>query len=150
MVKILLKRALIGAPFGVLLTKVLAIVISIGIGDGIYYPIVPEMAQCFGNELNAVIIQTLVTALMGAAFCASSVIWNSDRLGLLMQTIIHFVIICGVYVAVAYVCFWMEHNVWSVAGYVIMFAAIYAVIWIVQYVGIKRKINKMNEIVAKR
>lgn len=148
MKKSILKMALIGAPIGVFVTTAIVIFISLGIGDGFFYPVVPQMAQCYGNELNAVVIQTLCSALMGASIGAANIVWKSDRLGLLMQTIIHFVIICGVYVAVAYACFWMEHSAWAVAGYVMTFAIIYAIIWIVLFVRIKLKLKKLNEKVA--
>lgn len=148
MKKLILKRALFGILIGINVTLLITIVISVCIGDGNFYFVVPEMAQCYGNEMNAVIIQTICSALMGAVMGISTVIWGVERISLLLQTIIHFVIICGAYVAVAYVCFWMEHNAWSVAGYVMMFAIVYAVIWIVQYIGIKKKLKKLNQRVA--
>lgn len=148
MKKSILKMALIGAPVGVFVTTVIVIIISLVIGDGEFYPVVPQMAQFYGNELNAVAVQTLCSSLMGASIGAASIVWKSDRLGLLMQTIIHFAIICGVSVAVAYVCFWMEHSAWAAVGYVMTFAIIYAIIWVVQFIGIKIKLKKLNEKVA--
>ena len=40
---------------------------------------------------------------------------------------------------------WMEHSLGGVLKYVGIFVAIYALIWIVMYGGIKRKIKAMNE-----
>ena len=66
MKKKILLYALIGAPVGVTVGTVITILISLTAGDGNFYPVVPSLIEKCGNELNAVIVQTvcLLIAIM--------------------------------------------------------------------------------------
>ena len=85
--------------------------ISIFLGDGNFYPCVPSLIKQFGNEITAVIVQTILSALLGAGFAGSSLIWEKDDWSLLKQTSVYFAIVTVLMMTVAYVCKWMEHSV---------------------------------------
>ena len=57
---------------------IITLIISTCIGDGTFYSVAPEFAEKMGNELNAVILQTVVCGSLGADFAAASVIWELD------------------------------------------------------------------------
>ncbi|MGN0428923.1 MAG: DUF3021 family protein [Acetatifactor sp.] len=44
------------------------------------------MIERFGNEVTAIIIQTVLSAVLGAGFAGSSIIWEMDEWSLLKQT----------------------------------------------------------------
>ncbi len=46
-----------------------------------------------GNEINAVIVQTILYGILGVGFAASSVIWEIDSWSIVKQTGIYFSII---------------------------------------------------------
>lgn len=52
----------------------ITILISLGWGNGYYSPCVPELISIMGNEINAVILQTILCGILGVGFAASSVI----------------------------------------------------------------------------
>lgn len=149
MKKKIIMRGLFGLPTGIALGFVITLIISVCIGTGSFYPVAPELIDTMGNELNAVILQTVLCALMGAGFAAASVIWELDSWSLAKQSGIYFLIISVIMLPIAYVTNWMKHTVLGVLSYVAIFAAIFVVVWLSQYLLWKRKIKKMNALVSK-
>ncbi|MGI5958518.1 MAG: DUF3021 domain-containing protein [Massiliimalia sp.] len=140
----LIIRCLIGAPLGLTLSTLIAIVISLFIGDGNYYPVVPQLEQDLGNPLNAVILQSVCSLLYGAAWAGASIIWSLDW-GLLRQTVTHLAVCSIATFPVAYFMYWMEHTLFGILSYFGIFLVIYLIIWISQYQVMKHKIQQMNQ-----
>ena len=118
--------------------------VSLVIGDGNYYPCVPALAQRFGNELTAVVVQMALGAVLGAGFAGASMIWEQDDWSLLKQTGIYFAITSVLMMTIAYICEWMEHSVRGVLIYFGIFFAIFVVVWLVQYAIWKARISKIK------
>ena len=149
MKKELLFRVFVGVLGGVVLSYIITIVISLTVGDGNYYPCVPGLTERFGNEVIAVIVQTVLSAILGAGFAGSSLIWEKDEWSLLKQTSIYFGIVSVLMMTVAYVCEWMEHSVKGILSYFAIFLVIFIVVWIVQYLIWKVRISKIKEGIQK-
>ena len=111
MKKELVSRIVGGLLGGIVICYLITIGISISLGDGNFYPCVPSLVKRFGNEITAVIVQTILSALLGAGFAGSSLIWEKDEWSILKQTSIYFAIVTVLMMTVAYVCEWMEHSV---------------------------------------
>jgi len=137
--------ALIGAPVGVTIGTIITILISLTADDGNFYPVVPVLVEKCGNELNAVIVQTVCMLIYGAVWAAASLIWRMNEWSITRQTVTHLIICSGITFPVAYFMYWMEHSVWGILSYFGIFFAIYLVIWIFLYLSIKRKIRQINE-----
>lgn len=142
-------RGLFGLPTGIAIGFVITLIISACIGSGSFYPVTPELIDTIGNELNAVILQTVLCAIMGMGFAAASVIWELDSWSLAKQSGVYFLIISVIMLPIAYVTNWMKHTVLGILSYVAIFAAIFVVVWLSQYLLWKRKIKKMNALVSK-
>ena len=142
-------RGLLGLPTGIAIGFVITLIISACIGNGSFYPVTPELIDTMGNELNAVILQTVLCAVMGVGFAAASVIWELDSWSLAKQSGIYFMIISVIMLPIAYVTNWMKHTALGVLSYVAIFVAIFIIVWLSQYLLWKRKINKMNALVSK-
>lgn len=145
MKKELLFRLFIGFLGGVVLSYFITIAISLIIGDGNFYPCVPGLTERFGNEVTAVVIQTALSAILGAGFAGCSLIWEKDEWSLLKQTGIYFSIASVLMMTVAYVCEWMEHSVKGVLSYFGIFLGIFIVVWLVRYMIWKVRISKIKE-----
>ena len=65
MKKKLIGRGVIGFPVGIAIGYVITVIISICIGDGFFYPVTPELVNKMGSELNAVLIQTGLSGIVG-------------------------------------------------------------------------------------
>ena len=76
MKKKIIKRSLLGFPLGITLGCLITILISLGWANGYYSPCVPELIEIMGNEINAVILQTILCGILGTGFAAGSVIWE--------------------------------------------------------------------------
>lgn len=142
-------RGLFGLPTGIAIGFVITLIISICIGNGSFYPVTPELIDATGNELNAVILQTVLCAIMGAGFAAASIIWELDSWSLAKQSGIYFMIISVIMLPIAYCTNWMKHTALGVLSYVAIFVAIFVVVWLSQYLLWKRKIKQMNTLVNK-
>lgn len=142
-------RCLIGAPIGLAISNLIAIVISLTVGDGRFYAVAPELIADYGTEINAVLLQTICSLLYGAAWAGASTIWEADHWSILRQTITHLIICSLCTLPIAYFMRWMKHSVFGILSYFGIFFAIYVIIWISQYMAIKKRIRQINSEVQK-
>lgn len=141
----------IGAALGVTLSLLIAILISLTVGDGRFYAVVPELIADCDGELNAVILQTALSMLYGAAWAGAALIWKQEQWSLARQTVTHLLVCSLATFPVAWLCRWMRHDAAGAALYFGIFFAVYALIWLGQYLGIRRRVREMNrEIGARR
>lgn len=144
MKKKILMRGALGLPLGISLGYVITILGSLVWASGYYSPCVPELVDIMGSEISAVVLQTVLCGLLGVVFGASSVIWEIEKWSIAKQTGIYFLVAAVVMMPVAYLSHWMEHSVKGFLKYFGVFTAIFIVIWLVQYVFIRRDVKKMN------
>lgn len=144
MKKKLVSRIVSGLLDGIVICHLITIGISISLGDGNFYPCEPSLIKQFGNEITAVIVQTILSALLGAGFAGSCLIWEKDDWSILKQTSVYFAIVTILMMTVAYVCEWMEHSVRGVLCYFAIFFVIFIIVWVIQFVIWKRRISKIN------
>lgn len=136
---------LLGAPIGLAISTIITIGISLTVGDGRYYAVVPELAADCGSEMNAVLVQALCSLLYGAGWAGASIVWRMEHWSLLRQTATHLVVCSAVTFPIAYLMRWMRHSVGGVLLYFGIFLAIYAAVWFSQYAAMRRQIRRMNE-----
>ena len=150
MLKKVLLRCLFGAPIGLAIGTVITIIISLTVGDGVYYAVVPELIRDCGSEINAVVFQSILSLIYGAAWAGASVIWENERWSILKQTVIHLIICSAATFPIAYFARWMPHNANGVLLYFGIFVVIYIVIWLSQYSSMKKKVQQINERLNKK
>lgn len=144
MKKKLLIRCLLGAPLGLAISYVITILISLTVGDGNFYPVVPELTADCGSEMNAVLLQAACSLLYGAAWAGASLIWETEGWSILRQTVTHLLVCSLATFPIAYFMRWMHHSVSGVLLYFGIFLGIYLLIWAVQYTAVKRRLQRMN------
>lgn len=145
MKKKLIQRGFLGFPLGIAIGYVITIFISLGLRQGYYFAVRPELVEAMGNELNAVILQTVLCGIMGTGFAMASIIWEIEEWSLAKQSGIYFAIACAVMMPVAYAANWMHHSLVGFLSYFGIFIAIFIFAWAIQYFSWKRKIREMNE-----
>lgn len=144
MKKELFIRCLIGAPIGLAISTIITIIISLTVGDGKFYAVVPELITDCGNEINAVLLQAICSLLYGAAWAGASVIWEKENWNILRQTVTHLIICSLATFPIAYCMRWMRHTVSGVLIYFGIFGGIYLIIWLSQYSAVKKRVEQMN------
>lgn len=145
--KKIIARALLGMPVGITIGYLITVVISVIMGGGEYYPCVPDFTDTVGSEINAVVIQTILCAVMGAGFGAASLIWEAESWSIARQTGTAFAAYSLLMLPAAYIAQWMEHSVAGVLSYFGIFAASFVVVWLVQFAAWKIRINKINSVI---
>lgn len=138
-----------GVPLGIAFGFLITLVSSICIWDGNFYPVTPELKDMMGNELNAVILQTVLCGLVGSGFTMASVIWEIDSWSLVRQSGIYFGTACMIMLPIAYFAHWMKHSIVGIFAYFIIFAVIFAFGWAISYLAWSYRIKRMNDRVKK-
>lgn len=144
MKKEIIIRCLIGAPIGLSISYLITVAFSLGVGDGNFYPVVPELIQMCGSEINAVLLQSIFSLLYGIVCGGASVIWNIESWGLLRMTFTHLALCSAAIFPIAYFMYWMPHNALGIFLYFSIFFVIYLFIWIWQYCSMRKKITQIN------
>ena len=142
-----LLRSICGLAFGIALGQLIAIVISVVKGDGMFHAVVPELISDWGTELNAVIVQAVLLGVLGTVLGAVSVIWDFDSWSLTKQTTTHFCLFAFPFTIVAYVLYWIPRSVGGVMASTVVFIAIYAAIWCGSYFSYKRKVKQILSLI---
>lgn len=137
-------RCLVGAPVGLAFSTMITIVISLLVGDGSYYAVVPELIADCGTEIRAVLLQAICSLLYGAAWAGASLIWEIDDWSILRQTVTHLIVCSLCTFPVAYFMRWMNHSVSGIVSYFGIFIGIYIAIWVSQYTAMKQRIQQIN------
>ncbi len=145
MKKEFMKRFIGGISTGITIGYIIPVIISLCIGDGIYYPCSPGLINTMGNEVNAVIFQIIISALIGGISAGSSVVYENRKLSVVMQTAINFLVIYFVVIPISYLAHWMQHSIKGFLVYNLIFIVQYIFIWIINYLITKAKIKKINK-----
>ena len=140
-----LLRGLLGFPMGIFLSVSVTILISLTLGTGEYNPVVPDLINITNSELNAVILQYILSGVLGFMFAAGSAVFEVEQFSLVKQVVIHFFISVFTMFPIAYILRWMDHSVRGIVTYVGIFLFLYVVIWIIQYLTWKKKILQINK-----
>ncbi|MEN6419298.1 MAG: DUF3021 domain-containing protein [Clostridiaceae bacterium] len=145
MLKKVLLRCLFGAPIGLAIGTVITIIISLVVGDGTFYAVVPELITDCGSEINAVVFQSVLSLVYGAAWAGASLVWEVERWSILRQTVTHLIICSAATFPIAFFARWMPHNLNGVLLYFGIFAVVYICIWLSQYSAMKKKVEQINQ-----
>ena len=142
MAKNILKRCLLGAPTGLMIFTFIALFFAHLSGDGElrvgYY-----LVRVYGSEVNALTALVLSSMAIGIVWSAASVIFDTDW-NLLAQTALHAICCVIPSVAIAWGVYWIPHTLDGLVQYVTIFAVIYVLIWIFQYLSIRRRLRQFN------
>ena len=133
------------------LSTIITILISLTVGDGRFYPVMPELIADCGGELNAVMLQTALSMLYGAAWAGGGAHLAAGRLEpdeadraaparLFRRHLPHRL---GLPLDA-------PRRGGGVALYFGIFFAIYALVWLGQYLGIRRRLREVNRALGAR
>lgn len=146
MKKQIILRGLLGFPMGIAISTTISVIFSLLVGDKMtYYACPPNLVDAMGgNELYAVIVQYLLSGILGSSFSATSLIWEKDEWSIAKQTGIYFFINALVMFPVAYINRWMHHSFAGFVQYFMIFVIVFALIWFVQYLLCKKAVDGLN------
>ncbi len=144
MKKNIMMRGIYGFPTGIAIGYLITIIISAIWGEGHYAPCMPELAERMGSEISAVILQAVLCGLLGTVCGGGSVIWDMEEWSIARQTGTYFLLVLVTMMPIGYALRWMERSFAGIVQYCVIFAIIFAAVWILQYFNVLRKIKAIN------
>lgn len=115
------------------------------VGGEAMIPVLPEFAARFPNTFTAVYTQSFLIGLTAAVFGVGSVIMELERLSLVVQSILYFVITTAVWIPVGCLCFGLHKYPATMFSMGFSYLVSYAISWFVQYRLCKRNIEQINQ-----
>ncbi len=143
-------RGFLFFPTGIFISVTITMIISLIKGQGEYLPVVPALIEAAGSEMNAFVLQYILSGTIGFVFAAASAIFEVESWSFTKQTVLHFLTISCSFITIAYICYWMERTVRGVVSYIVIFVIIYLIIWVIQYSFLKNRIKQINEKLQKK
>ena len=128
-----------------ILQFVLTIVVGKATGQAEAIPVLPEFAAHFSNPYIAVYVQTLLIGLTSAVFGAGSVIMELERLSLVIQSVLYFVVTMAVWVPVGCFCWGLHKYPGAFVSVGISYLIAYFISWGIQYCQCKKNIQEINQ-----
>ncbi len=107
-----------------------------------------KIAEWCGSDIGAVVIQTLLSGLLGAIAMGSVVIHEIERWSLLRCAVVHYLVIEISYVAIATVLGWYDSSTELLIILGIQLVA-FVIIWLIMYLRWKAQVRELNELLAK-
>lgn len=117
--------------------------------NGEFYPMVPGMVERFGNGLTAILVQNILLTVFGVVIGVAGLLYEYEAWSLMKRTIVHFVLLIGMFLSVGLTLLWIPADLVSVLQILLPFFIIYVVVWFVMYGKILREIRKMNQKIEK-
>lgn len=144
MAKKILKRCMVGAPWGVALQILVVVLYSYRRGDGEIYHASAWLLGVYGTELNAFAAECLGAMLIGMLWAASALIFQETDWSLLKQTAVHFAVCMVPSLVIGFVLHWLPRNRYGLLQNLLLFGLLYVVNWVVQFFWMRRRVKQMN------
>lgn len=141
--KNVMSRVVGGFVIGVIIGQIVQILISLQFGQGNYMPVVDHFRSFFVSEMTAVIVQILLTGIIGITFATSSLVFDIVKWSLLKQYLVHFCLTALVWIPIV-MLLWMPKTSISTLIFFINFLGTYVITWVIQYTISKNDIKQIN------
>lgn len=174
-----LRNIILGVLTGIVLIYAGSIILALTGGTDYFYGAKNELVEFFGNMPKAMAFQLVTTGILGGIVGGISTIFYSERFSLLKATIIHFLVVGISAYVVSYLNFWIKHDLvsqffsnirvmigsilpnkevlyfypytfGSMLEYILLFLVAYSVFWIILFINMRIKINKVNDALKRK
>ena len=108
-------------------------------------PLLPEYAGRFDNDVKALLVQLILIGLMSAVLGGGSIIMELERLGLIVQSIVYFIISLCVWLFVGDFCWCIIKYPQAFISVVVSYTISYIICWTIQYRICKKNIADINK-----
>ncbi len=144
--KKILIRLIVGGAAGILLGYLINLSINLGISEGEYVPAMPSLQALCETQLQAVLIQTLLTALIGVVFAQAGFLFELEHWSFLKQCVVHFFSTVIFYLPFSMIC-WFPFRWGSLVGILCSALLTYSITYVINYKLWCREIAQINELV---
>ena len=145
MLKKFIKRAILGFMIGIFIGQTILIIESLMVGDGNFYAVSAYLVEHTKTRIAAVIVQYLITGIIGMTFASTTIVFELDKWSLLAQTALHFIITSIVMFFSGFFCGWFPHTAVSTIIWFGVFIVTYIIIWISFMLYYRKKTKEINK-----
>ena len=143
--KKIVSRVLYSFPIGISCSVGISLLLSLIFGEGKYYPFASPLVLFTGSEVKAMLMQTILSGILGSIFGGMSFIWEIERWSILKQTAVYFLSVSIPMMGISYLLYWMEHSLSGFLLYFLIFVMVFFVVWLFNLAMYWIKIRKMNQ-----
>ena len=131
--------------YAIAINVILSVIIMVAVNKPDFIPILPDFAARFSSGTMALLVQTILIGISSAAFGFWSIIMEFERISLLLQSIIYFILTAMVWIPVSILCWDLWKDSLSFITIVTSYLVSYVITWIIQYRNCKDSINQINK-----
>lgn len=142
--KKIVSRVLYSFPIGISCSVGISLLLSLIFGEGKYYPFASPLVLFTGSEVKAMLMQTILSGILGSVFGGMSFIWEIERWSILKQTAVYFLSVSIPMMGISYLLYWMEHSLSGFLLYFLIFVMVFIVVWLFNLAGYWFKVRRMN------
>ena len=103
-----------------------------------------------GNNIKYVLIQMFLSVSIGiVSIILSILIFDNNKLSLLVASIIHMMVLFMYVLFVGYICKWLT-SLYSIILVATGFIVIYAFIYILSYYKMKKEVDNTNKVISNK
>ena len=143
--KKIVSRVLYSFPIGISCSVGISLFLSLLFGEGKYYPFAASLVFFTGSEVKAMLLQTMLSAILGGVFGRMSFIWEIERWSILKQTAVYFLSVSIPMMGISYLLYWMEHSLNGFLLYFLIFVMVFFVVWLFNFAIYWFKVRRINE-----
>ena len=145
MIKNILIRGMNSFVYSIAITvAIYAAIIVLGLYEG-ELPLLPEYMAHFDSPVAALLVQCLLVGVISAVLGLGSAIMEIERLGLITQSVLYFIITSAVWIPVACFCWGFHKYPGSMIGVTAGYFVSYFISWSVQYRICRKNIEEINQ-----
>jgi len=134
-------RSLNGFCYAIAITVVVQMIVVFITGTGF---MLPEYAARFDNMVTAYIVQLFLIGLISAVAAAGSAIMEIKRIGLVVLSILYFVLMLGTWIPVACYLWGFHKYTASMVSCLLSIIVTYSICWGIQYKICVRDVAEIN------
>lgn len=145
MIRNAFKRAVTSFCAAVSINVVICTIVLLISKDKQFAPVLPEFAAYFGSKTEAMMVQLVLIGIGSATFAGGTVIFEMERLSMLLQSLIYFIVTALAWVPISCVCWRIHEYPQSFCTVLISYVISYMICWIVQYRLCRESVHQINQ-----
>ncbi len=133
----------VGFIVGAIMGNLITLFVNLGYGEGVNI-VPPHQVEVMGYAL-AIILQTILSGLLGFVCIGGILFYDIESWSLLKATIVHSVSILISFIVVFTTLQWVPFTLVSCLVIATIVLVVFALIWVIMYFLWKKEVEKMNE-----
>ena len=145
MIKKTIQLAVVGFVLGMAIGNIIAIACSYASG-GEVLAFSESLLEKTGSAAGALALQTLLSGVIGAVAFGGIMLYEIDRLPMLLVSVLHCAMILAVYFPVAIFLGWIRPTAHDIGMMACIMTAAYMAVWLFMYVRYRIEVREINEL----